>query len=382
MDCYYIIESLSQYVEGSLSLQAEKEVKEHIDNCEECQKAYRTLLLTGNFLREEHACDGSIDERVLNTIDRNKYSAGNDKYKLYARAYRLKSILKPLTAVVVICLILVLSIFNRSYIGNVFNVGSTKTPVESISPFNVLIFGYDINKHTDVMILANYNPVNEQISLLSIPRDTRVSINGSDEKIGMVCAKYGAAMAVNTVSSLINANIKYHIYVDTACVEKMIDLLDGIEFDIPNDMHYDDPGQNLNIHLYKGKQVLSGKQVVDFMRFRKLNMKSRLIKNYYAGSDLRRVEAQQDIIKAIIEQKLSTRYIIRLDELARTSINGMETNIPLSKSLELLRNVSKVKPGNINMFILPGTIEQKTLFYYVMDKEKTDTIVSQYFQSN
>jgi hypothetical protein len=60
----------------------------------------------------------------------------------------------------------------------------------------------------------------------------------------------------------------------------------------------------------------------------------------------------------------------------------METNIPLSKSLELLRNISKVKPGNINMFILPGTIEQKTLFYYVMDKEKTDTIVSQYFQSN
>jgi anionic cell wall polymer biosynthesis LytR-Cps2A-Psr (LCP) family protein len=80
---------------------------------------------------------------------------------------------------------------------------------------------------------------------LSIPRDTCVSINGSDEKIGMVCAKYGTAMAVNTVSSLINANIKYHIYVDTACVEKMIDLLDGIEFDIPNDMHYDDPSQNL-----------------------------------------------------------------------------------------------------------------------------------------
>lgn len=382
MKCCFNIESISRYVDGSFSLEAAKEVKEHIDGCEKCQKVYCTLLFTGNFLKEEHDCTGSIYENVLDTVDTNRYSVGKGKYRIYAKAHRLKNSLMPLTAAVVICLILMVSFLIRGYIGNVFNVSIVKPSEADTHPFNTLILGSSDNKLTDVIILANYNPTNSQISLLSIPRDTCVSLNGVDNKINVAFAQGGADLAVNTASRLLDVNIKYYIHINTACMEKIIDLLDGVDYNIPFDMNYDDPSQDLYIHLYKGQQTLSGKQVVDFLRFRKPNAKDRSKQSRYDGSDIKRIEAQQEMIKAIIDQKLKLRYITRIDELLRVSIKGMDTNIPLNDSLKLLRDISKVNPANINMSILPGTSQLKAPAYYVKDKDKSDTIVNEYFQSN
>jgi anionic cell wall polymer biosynthesis LytR-Cps2A-Psr (LCP) family protein len=171
--------------------------------------------------------------------------------------------------------------------------------------------------------------------------------------------------------------------VDIPCIEKIIDLLDGVDYFIPNDMHYDDPSQNLHIHLNKGQQVLSGKQVVEFLRFRIPGLQTRLLHDQqYDGSDIRRIEAQQKMIRAIIEQKANTGYITRLSEFVRASLQGVETNISLSDSLMLLKNISKNNPDGINMFTLPGTMQSNTGFYYIMDKKKTDTIINQYFQAN
>lgn len=266
--------------------------------------------------------------------------------------------------------------------GNGF-LNSIISPFKSLrEPVNVLVLGGDkVNKNTDTMMLVNFNPASAKLNILSIPRDTKVKIKGiGTSKINAAYPSGGANLAMDTVSSLLNVKVKYYMFVDTSAFRKIIDILGGVEFDVPANMDYDDPVQNLHIHLKKGPQHLDGAKAEQFMRFRHPTNYTKEISQYYDGSDLKRIDAQQKFIKELIRQKVNVANITKLNSVISTVFKNVETNLKLDNALKLSQNIGKLKSNEMQMMKLPGNDSNEPGgWYYIADKQQANEIVKKYF---
>ncbi len=253
----------------------------------------------------------------------------------------------------------------------------------SSEPFNVLILGGDkVNQNTDTILLVNFNPSDCKTSIMSIPRDTRVKINGRTRKVNFAYHNGGANLAISTVQDLLDVNIKYYVYINISSFRTIIDILGGVDFYVPVDMDYDDPTQNLHIHLDKGQQHLNGAQAEQYMRFRQPNPGAgKEIYKYYDGTDMNRITAQQAFIKEFIKQKMNVYYLPRLNSIINTIFKNIKTNFTMSEILNLSNYIGKIKSEEINWFTLPCKAVQTDLFYYVINSNEASEITSEYFSA-
>lgn len=114
-------------------------------------------------------------------------------------------------------------------------------------------------------------------------------------------------------------------------------MLGGVYFDVPVDMKYDDPSQNLHINLKKGYQLLDGDKVEQLLRFRKPNgdRYTKELKEFYDGSDIKRTEMQMKFIKEFIKQKLKVQNIPKLNPVLNYAFQNVITNMTLSDALKM-----------------------------------------------
>jgi len=253
-------------------------------------------------------------------------------------------------------------------------------------PINFLVLVGDKSEaNTDTILLVNYDPSKTKLSIMSLPRDTRVNVSGmSIPKInGIFARKNGHKLLMDTVSELLNVKVSYYVYLNISTFRQIIDLLGGVEYYVPVDMDYDDPVQNLHIHLKKGLQVLDGEKAEQFLRFRHPNgAYSQEMLKYYDGSDLKRIEAQQNFLKELIRQKANIIYLPKLNEIINLVYDNLETNITLPEVLNLTRGITNFSLDNVSFFTLPG--ESKVIdgiWYYIHNQEETEKIISEYFVS-
>ena len=160
--------------------------------------------------------------------------------------------------------------------------------------YNILICGTDDDgTRTDTIIIAHLDANDHTVALLSIPRDTPVATGGGGlMKINSVYAgggKDGMERLAARLKDLLGFPVDGYVLVDLEAFQKTVDLVRGVEFDVPMDMNYEDPSQNLYIHLQKGLQTLDGEQAMGLVRFRK----------GYATQDIQRTQTQQQFLKAL-----------------------------------------------------------------------------------
>jgi LCP family protein required for cell wall assembly len=252
---------------------------------------------------------------------------------------------------------------------------------QSKQPFNILVLGGDkVNKNSDTMMLANFDPSTCKVNIMSIPRDTRVLIDDAYRKINFAYPHGGIDLTVKTVSELMDVNVKYYVFVDTKAFRKIIDLLGGVDINIPADMDYDDPTQNLHIHLKKGPKHLDGAQAEQYVRFREPNRWTKEIRKYYDGSDLKRIEAQQGFISELVRQKLSLQYLPRLNSIISVLFENIETNFTMNEIFKLSGYAGKVNMGNLNFIAMPGTTYDGSPWYYLCDVQETRAIMAENFR--
>jgi LCP family protein required for cell wall assembly len=234
---------------------------------------------------------------------------------------------------------------------------------------NTLFMGID-EARSDTMIVASYNKVNQKITLLSIPRDTRVEIPGYGfDKINSAAArKEGTALAMETVGNMLGIPIHHYVKVTFKGAEKIIDILGGVEVNVPPGMDYEDPVQNLYIHLKPGLQVLNGKDAVKFARFRK----------GYADQDLGRIKAQQELIKAFIDKLTSPKVIPKALSIVDAMSKCVKTNMDNATIAGYAMNIKDIKMENIKLYTLPGDVGYKNkVSYFLYDEAKLSEMMQQ-----
>ncbi|MBD1885401.1 LCP family protein [Microcoleus vaginatus] len=253
---------------------------------------------------------------------------------------------------------------------------------------NILILGIDgvpeaaangpkiFNGRSDTILLFHLEPRDKSISLLSVPRDTKVVVPGmSFSKISEANATGGAALATQLVSSMLNnTTIERYVRVSSSAFRELVDLLGGVEVFVPRAMSYTDSAQKLKINLAKGWQTLNGEQAEQFVRFRNDGL-----------GDIGRIQRQQSLIQAIRNRLTSPSVLVRLPQIVRLMQKYVDTNLNYEEILTLANFGLQLERDNFKMVMLPGrsSSEQGDLrSYWIVDVVGLDRIMTQYFNQS
>lgn len=242
----------------------------------------------------------------------------------------------------------------------------------------VLVMGTSGNM-TDTIMLCGYNQKENSVSVLSIPRDTKIATpNTASSKINSIYQGQYPEKTVEKVEEITGIHPDYYVVVDTKVLIDVVDTIGGVTVDVPIRMKYDDKSQNLHIDLKKGTQTLTGKQAEWFVRFRHNNDGTG-----YPNGDLGRIEAQQAFIKALVDDVMQPKNIAKIPSLINVAFKNVKTNIKLSEALAYASDVSKFDKENIRMEMIPGTTPDwnKTggVSFFVYDKQATLDLVYDMF---
>ena len=260
-------------------------------------------------------------------------------------------------------------------INNLFDPFINTTKMKSINVF--VCGGEQWGSLTDTMMVVNFNPKTAQINVLSIPRDTKIRLNNRNAKINELYQNGGGEFAAERLSEILQTDIEYYIHVGIPAFRETIDVLGGVIYNVPVDMYYRDPLQNFTINIQAGEQYFDGKKAEEFMRFRQYN--NGIVNEYYDGSDLKRIKAQQSFIKELIKQKANIYYITRINEILDVVFNRVDTNLSMSEVMKMSINLDKVNAENINFFTLPGTTVSQELSYFILDQVETMKLIDEHF---
>ncbi|MGB9780435.1 LCP family protein [Caldanaerobacter sp.] len=251
----------------------------------------------------------------------------------------------------------------------------TEKKDEDSSPKNILVVGSDENNLSDTLFVANYNPKNKTISIISIPRDTyypRPGYNSpGDKKINAAFAEEGINGTKKAVENLLGINIDHYITLDYEGFKKVIDLIGGVEVDIPFDMKYDDNSSNppLHINLKKGRQVLDGEKAIQFVRYR----------HGYIDGDLGRIKAQHQFLEALFKKLTQPSTLPKLPSLAIAVSKHLKTDLTATEIAQYAYQFVKDRPSSIRSFTLPGEPDYKDgVSYFFPDNTKIPEVVAEF----
>ena len=185
------------------------------------------------------------------------------------------------------------------------NLKQVLTPVEADSDaYYTLILGSDaregdVTSRSDVIILMRVDPENAQLTMVSIPRDTRVEIEGYGmQKINAAYAIGGASASVDAVSKFANVPITHYAEIHFEELKKLVDLLGGVWIDVP--VANDETGEsNTGFEFEPGEQLLDGENALAFARERE----------GYERGDFQRSDSQRLLLNAIMKKVLSASPI-------------------------------------------------------------------------
>ncbi len=172
--------------------------------------------------------------------------------------------------------------------------------------YTILLSGLDDdNGGSDTNILVAVDTVNGYVYGVSIPRDSKAIIGGKAHKINYAYNKGGTKLLADTISEQLGIPVDYTVCVNLQGFTALVDAIGGVDFEVPINMDYDDPIQNLSIHFKKGVQHLSGADALRVVRFRHNNDGSG-----YGSEDLGRMATQQKFLKAVAKKMLSAGNIL------------------------------------------------------------------------
>jgi LCP family protein required for cell wall assembly len=227
---------------------------------------------------------------------------------------------------------------------------------------------------SDSMLLLRFDPEKDYVTVLSIPRDTKTLVRGRGvTKINEANYHGGPALAAESVGSLLNdVPIDRYIRINVQGVEKFIDALGGLNLYVPKDMKYTDHSQHLYIDLKEGQQHLDGEKALQFLRFR-----------YDAYGDIGRVQRQQTFMRALIEQTLNPRTILRMPDILSVVRTYLDTNLTTNELIAIAGFTGQKDRSNINMVMLPGDFnipEEGELSYWLPNHDKISEVMAQHFE--
>lgn len=224
-------------------------------------------------------------------------------------------------------------------------LGARKTGASTI-----LIAGTDDGgSRTDTMMLVYVNAVSGELNLLSIPRDTLVNASYNVPKLNACYGvngggEEGMEALMDKVEAIIGFRPDGYVLTNLDAFIDLVDLMGGVEFEVPQDMYYNDPAQDLYIDLKAGLQTLNGEQAMGLVRYR----------SGYATADVQRMSVQRDFVSAAIDQWASLKSIPKLPQALALVQSSLTTDLSTGNIVWLAGALFRANPENMVTETLSG----------------------------
>jgi len=258
---------------------------------------------------------------------------------------------------------------------------------------NGLLIGFDrTNGLTDVIMVGHIDPENNEVKIISIPRDLEIYFtddafkeikkNNPNNRIlhaklnniySLIGWDEAALQDIKAIAEVITGlEIDYMMTINIDGFVEMVDVVGGVEFDVPQDMYYNDPNQDLHINLVKGLQVLDGDKAEQLVRYRK----------GYARGDLERIEVQQAFIAEMVDQVIHRSDFNEISQLLTTGYNMIDRDFGLVVMLEYAEFFFNLDMEHVlsedNMITIPSWGEKvEGLWFQYFDLEEARNVVDE-----
>ncbi|MFY4775092.1 LCP family protein [Metabacillus sp. RGM 3146] len=239
-------------------------------------------------------------------------------------------------------------------------------------PVSILLMGvedYSTGGHggrSDTLIVITLNPADKSMKMLSIPRDTLVSIPGrtSKTKINAAYSTGGKELTVDTVENFLKIPIDYYAEVNFNSFKDIVDELDGVDVNVPFDFWENSDINRKRIYFKKGKAHLNGEEALAYARMRKRDPRG----------DFGRNDRQKQIITAIIKKATAPQNFLKIDDIAAKIGSNVETNMRVSDILGFQQSYSGFNTSDIQKLKLKGTDLNTPTYYYKPDETSLEEI--------
>ncbi|MFA6948546.1 MAG: LCP family protein [Eubacteriales bacterium] len=255
--------------------------------------------------------------------------------------------------------------------------------------YNFLVIGCDrVGLNTDVIMLCSFDTKTDEISVMQIPRDTYIELSGVSHKINAVYASLytqakrdgsddperdGMDSFVRVLQTNMNIKIDYWALCSLDGFVNIVDIIGGVDINVPFDMDYDDPYQDLYIHLKAGEQTLDGAQSEQFIRFR----------HDYVQGDVGRVNAQKIFLAALMAQLKKSLNITNIASVAGEFMKNVKTSLSASDIIYFAKEAIGADLSALTLLTLPGTDARANgdsgAWYYIMYRADSLAVINRYF---
>ena len=241
--------------------------------------------------------------------------------------------------------------------------------------YNILVSGLDDdNGGSDTNILVRFDVPNKRIDLVSLPRDTLLLNEYRNNKLNFAYAKGGTELLMEQIENLLGIPVDFYVTVNLKGFIALVDQIDGVDFDIPINMDYDDPYQDLHIHFTKGPRHLNGQEAMEVVRFRHNNDGTG-----YGTEDIGRIGTQQAFLKAVAKQLLQIGNVKNIPALVDIFYTYVKTDLTTGNLVWLGNEALNIGTENIHFATLPG---DGSGYYnkqsvYVLDAQATCDLVNE-----
>ena len=243
--------------------------------------------------------------------------------------------------------------------------------------FTILVSGLDDeNGGSDTNMLVALDAANGSINVLSLPRDTLLNVDWTVKKLNNSYHHGGIDGIMAQVSNLLGIPVEFHVAVNLQAFVELVDAIDGVYFEVPVDMNYDDPYQDLHIHFDKGMHHLNGEEALQVVRWRQNNDGTG-----YPTADIGRIGTQQAFLTAVAQQTLQLSNWDKIPAMAEIFQKWVDTDLKLSNLIWIGEQALTMGSENIAFHTLPGDGSgwYKGGSYYVLDAQATMDLINEHF---
>jgi LCP family protein required for cell wall assembly len=265
------------------------------------------------------------------------------------------------------------------------NITITKEERAQVKPIALVLLGLDTRSetgsmNTDVMMVAAFNPKNKTATVVSIPRDSDLDMEGyKTHKVNGYYAAFASTARKEKnlegesvkayardetrlmLSRFFDINIDYTAVLDFHGFVDVVDALGGVQVTVDKDMRYVDTVDDTNIDLQKGERKLDGEQALGFVRYRKSN------RGTAQSSDFERNERQSQVLGAITDRLKSIGSITKINKIFNAVGDNMRTDIPEAQINNIIKTYFGINRSDIRFIPLEGIWKSP---YVYLDEEK------------
>jgi LCP family protein required for cell wall assembly len=240
---------------------------------------------------------------------------------------------------------------------------------------NILVMGLDRRvdepkgnpTRTDTMFVVTIDPYSKTAGVFSIPRDLWVEIpdgqGGYFKNRINVAYEYGPlknypgggpGLAIDTIEHNFDMKIDHYVVLDFVGFMELVDAVGGIDVDVkdvvwdPSYCNTTDCSDRKEVYFEPGLQHMDGELALQYVRVR------------YGSDDLKRIERQQDVIRATLDAALNAQLLIpnRAVSIYDKFRDAVETDISAFKVPGLALLAQDIPPENITNISLASAVQE------------------------